>query len=79
MTWHDCKTDPPKKNGDYLLIYMGNILSSSELIKKWNKVFYFKANNEWEIYTGNQYESLNILYKNFIPIKWAKIDLLKEE
>lgn len=21
MVWHDCKTDPPKENGDYLLIY----------------------------------------------------------
>ena len=21
MVWHDCKTDPPKKDGEYLLVY----------------------------------------------------------
>lgn len=75
LEWHDCKTDPPKESGKYLLIYMRNILGSSKLTKEWNKVFYFKANNEWKMYTGNQYEPLNILYKNFIPIKWTEIDL----
>lgn len=76
MTWHDCKTDPPKENGDYLLIYKRDGKNKFlRLITTWNKVFYFRANNEWEIYLGNEYKSLDLIYNVFIPIKWAEIDL----
>lgn len=40
MLWHDCKTDPPKESGDYLLIYKRDGKNKFlRLITTWNKVF----------------------------------------
>ena len=76
LIWHDCKTDPPKENGDYLLVYKHNGKNKFfKLITTWNKVFYFRANDEWEIFLGNKYSSLDLIYDIFIPIKWAEVDL----
>ena len=70
MIWHDCKTDPPKKNGEYLLWYKE---SGSNY---WEKGFYNIKNKEW-------YNAENcIAYGNptwgwsaSIPYKWAEVDL----
>ena len=80
MIWHDCKTDPPKENGDYLLVYKHDGKNKFfKLITTLSKVFYFRANDEWEIYLGNEYRSLDLIYNVFIPIKWAEIDLSEVE
>lgn len=39
MVWHDCKTDPPKKSGKYIIV---NILK-----KSWYEAIY--ENNKWYI------------------------------
>lgn len=75
MEWHSCD-NPPKKNGCYLLAYKYDDMEIFPgPIYTWDKVFYFAANNEWEIYIGHQHESLNILHDVFIPVKWAEVGL----
>ena len=39
MAWHDCKTDPPKKDGCYIGYY-GN--------KLWGEVWYYIKQNLWK-------------------------------
>ena len=39
MVWHDCKTDPPKKDGCYIGYY-GN--------KLWGEVWYYFKQSLWK-------------------------------
>lgn len=39
MIWHDCKTDPPKKNGKYII--------ANTLKKSWHEAIY--ENNKWYV------------------------------
>ena len=66
LEWHDCKTDPPKESGDYLLITRFNEKYY------WDKGYYIKDVNYWETEEFGIYvDSHNI--NNLI--KWAKVDL----
>lgn len=66
LEWHDCKTDPPKEDGDYLLITkFGNKYY-------WDKGHYIKDLEYWEteefgIYSDND--------NNNNLIKWAEVEL----
>ena len=60
MVWHDCKTDPPKKDGWYILTirsYIGIV---------WVRAFY---DTNWELWMDDFDEA----YEE--PIKWAEVDL----
>ena len=69
MVWHDCKTDPPKKDGEYLLIYRYYDGCN------WDSAFYSELHNRWEDTRerGNIYDGL------YIPLKWAEVDLSEVE
>ena len=71
MVWHDCKTDPPKKNGIYLLVY--KIKTNNEI--NWESAFYSHYDKRWEDVRewGGTYGNL------YIPIKWAEVDLSEVE
>ena len=72
MTWHDCKTDPPKKEGEYLLVY------SYRKAKDWSRAIYNGVN--WIDEENNiPYGVKNSCYYMFIPYKWAEIDLSEVE
>lgn len=62
MVWHDCKTDPPKKDGWYLLIIRFN----NDL--DWDRAYYNKKKQEWQDFHDWSY------YKNFC-YKWAEVEL----
>lgn len=62
MVWHDCKTDPPKKSGGYLLLYKDDKTN----IKKWDKIYYSLGHNRWSDNWG---------WTIFKPYKWAEVDL----
>lgn len=70
LEWHDCKTDPPKKDGEYILWYI-------KLDKnRWKQAYYNNISNEW--FDSDKF----IIYGNpkwgwsdCIPYKWAEIDL----
>lgn len=66
VIWHDCKTDPPKDENNYILCFF----VSGKLYLDF--VWYFKKNNMWEGGT------MGIYNKNYIPYKWAKISPPKE-
>lgn len=68
MVWHDCKSNPPKKDGEYLLCY---ILCDSLF---WDRAWYFMFKDEWED------EDHCGLYNGYcIPYKWAEVDLSEVE
>lgn len=73
MVWHDCKTDPPKKDGKYVLVYKAKI--GSYKIIEWQAVFYSVYSKTWRkfrggnlIFDGNEYDL----------IKWTEIDLSED-
>lgn len=51
MVWHDCKTDPPKKDGWYILWY-----KISENEQGWNRVYYYATYLMWKEYKGLEYK-----------------------
>lgn len=55
MIWHDCKTDPPKKSGWYILCF---ITPWEE--KMWDKVFYDHILKQWEHYDKFAYKWLKV-------------------
>ena len=68
LIWHDCKSDPPQKAGDYLLSYF------LEDKLYWDKAFYYLTKNKWED------EDHHGLYNGYYqPYKWAEINLNKEK
>ena len=66
MVCHDCKTDPPKEDGWYLLIIRFN----NDL--DWDRAYYNKKKQEWQDFYDWSY------YKNFC-YKWAEVDLSEVE
>ena len=66
MVWHDCKTDPPKKSGFYLLIYNYNDGYGWE--KTFDRASYSSTFSDWQIFE---------LEAN--AIKWAEVDLSEVE
>lgn len=61
MVWHDCKIDPPKKSGGYLLWYKDDKVKTN----KWDKVYYELGSNRWADGWG---------WTIFVPYKWAEVD-----
>lgn len=66
MIWHDCKTDPPKKDGRYILIYK-DVLNNK---LKWDVIHYWSITKEWA-------EGFFLTFSH--PIKWANVDLSEVE
>lgn len=66
MVWHDCKTDPPKKSGFYLVFFCTLFGKGVEVLR------YVKEDDEaWFEKTGNNYKK--------IVRKWAEVDLSEVE
>lgn len=72
MVWHDCKTDPPKKSGEYILCYDFR----GEL--DWDRAFYeegaWKDEDSCILYGIPDWS-----YEELIPYKWAEVDLSEVE
>lgn len=74
MVWHDCKTDPPKKDGNYLLWFK----SYDE--DDWDKAYYYIEQNRWtDLDDCINYGQTNWTTFCLIPYKWAEIDLSEVE
>lgn len=77
MVWHDCKTDPPKKDGEYILCYdfRGKL--------DWDRAFY--EDEEWMdedtciIYSVPVWSYEELVPYKWVPYKWAEVDLLEIE
>lgn len=69
LKWHDCKTDPPKKSGEYLVIY-----------KYTNRFGYGFDRNGYAL-EGNATNTGNWEFNEYTHyielISWAEIDLLE--
>lgn len=63
MVWHDCKTDPPKTYGTYIVVFKCNLSGS------WMQGWYEPEHNFWWDYIGEDIE----------PYKWAEVDLSEVE
>lgn len=64
MVWHDCKTDLPKKNTSYIIVFE----NTKHL--GWMQGWYSVDFNQWWDFNG---EKLNE------PYKWAEVDLSEVE
>lgn len=67
LEWHDCKADPPKKSGKYLLMYQNKHLDNIE----WNSAYY-SLNDKWYIDDKYKYVYWEVVYN---LIKWAEVEL----
>lgn len=81
MVWHDCKTDPPKKDNFYLLVYQSEIILNG--ISYDCNVTYDKAlyqNNKWSLWRSCSWTYLeDVEYEDIVPYKWAEVDLSEVE
>lgn len=74
MVWHDCKTDPPKKNGEYILWYFHPAGDD------WDKACYSILDNMWvDLKTCIPYGFSDWGWSDCIPYKWAEVDLSEVE
>lgn len=72
MIWHDCKTNPPKKEGKYILCYDFR----GEL--DWDRALY--VDKEWiDEDTCIPYGVPGWSYEELLPYKWAEVDLSEVE
>lgn len=65
MVWHDCKTDPPKKEGWYILVRN----YGSELT--WLQAYWSEYYQRWQ-------DHYDIYHEKFC-YKWAEIDMSEVE
>ena len=75
MVWHDCKTDPPKKVGFYLLVYEHD--RTLDGINFDFNIIYDRAlyeNNKWSLWENKCWRNLEDLPNNLYPIKWTTVD-----
>lgn len=72
MIWHDCKTDPPKKDGTYAVAYklLGAIV--------WDSGEWDSKENRFEAY-DSCYGWVDFEEYYSTPIKWAEVDLSEVE
>lgn len=71
MKWHDCKTDPPKTNGRYVLVYKYTPDDSLD----WDCAYYDSVTNLWE-----DSREFGFAYKGkYEPIKWTEVNLNEED
>lgn len=59
MVWHDCKTDPPKKYGTYIVAF--KCCDGRDWMQGW----YYPEHDVWWDYIGEDIK----------PYKWAEVDL----
>lgn len=74
MIWHDCKTDPPKKDGRYVLVYKTKI--GDYVTAGWQDVFYSTTDKRWAKFRNGR---LIFNEKEHDLIKWAEVDLSEVE
>lgn len=68
MVWHDCKTDPPKNDGTYAIVYK----VCGALV--WNSGEWVSEENRFEAHVaGFGWVNFKDCYNT--PIKWAEVDL----
>ena len=74
MVWHDCKTDPPKKSGRYILYYLYNGLLCKD---QWDIAYFDSIRNKWHdpIYDVDYSSKDNKWAKISMPYKWTEVDL----
>ena len=65
LEWHNCKTDPPKKNGPYAVL----IKTDSGLID-WYKAYWFNWGFAW-----SDFDKPRQNYNEIEIIKWAEVEL----
>lgn len=74
IIWHDCKTDPPKKNGEYIVVYWFYKKELSWQIGYWNETItkfeVFDAEAHWG---DRRFVPFEEMYGE--PYKWAEVDL----
>ena len=77
MVWHDCKTDPPKKDGEYLIAYWLHNKELSWLSWQcgyWNDTsMIFEILSEEARWGGGYFVPFKQMYGE--PYKWAEVDL----
>lgn len=49
MVWHDCKTDPPKEDKDYIVYYGGRC---------WEQAWYCPEDDSWVCIFGEEIEPI---------------------
>lgn len=77
MVWHDCKTDPPKKSGFYLLVYSYNDGDGWE--QTFDRAVYSNTFSDWSIFENEGWTVLEDIEKGAKAIKWAEVDLSEVE
>ena len=77
MVWHDCKTDPPKKSGFYLLVYSYN--DGCKWEKTFDRAIYSYEFHNWSIFENEMWQSLMLIEQGAVPLKWAEVDLSEIE
>ena len=80
MVWHDCKTDPPKKSGFYLLVYeyFKSLDGKHGVFNTiYDRAFYEKG--KWSLWEKEYWRNLNELFNELSEIKWAEVDLSEVE
>lgn len=80
MKWRDCKTDPPKKAGCYLLVY--SCYDSYSRNTVFGSAVYSKAESTWFLYDMGAWTSIQELSRfkyDIIPIKWTEVELEEEQ
>ena len=77
MVWHDCKTDPPKKSGFYLLVYNYNDGYGWE--KTFDRAVYSTTFSNWSIFENEKWTTLEDIEQGAKDIKWAEVDLSEVE
>ena len=73
IIWHDCKTDPPKEGGNYLVIFKYEDCRDSAFETDFDKFWFFM--NEWYIYEDGFWEKIENSKIKILLCKWAEINL----
>lgn len=79
MVWHDCKTDPPKKSGFYILVYEYDDGCSTVLEKTFDRGWYSERRCEWQLFENEIWTNVVNVEQGAKAIKWAEVDLSEVE
>lgn len=77
MVWHDCKTDPPRKSGFYLLVY--NYNDGHKWKKTFDRASYSTIRSNWLLFEIEGWTVLENVKQSINAIKWAEVDLSEVE
>lgn len=77
MIWNDCKSNPPKKEGFYLLIYNYEIGKDGifyDFNNEYDRALY--KDKKWHLWENQNWIGLkDIDFQNCYPLKWCEVDL----